>query len=154
MRSRTAIWFECKVRYEKTTEDGIQKKVTETYVVDALTFSEAESRIIEEMSHFVSGELEVTFLKIAQYKEIFFDNDNVADKWYKAKLAFITIDEKTDKQKKTTIYNLVNASNINSAIVKIDEIMANTMIDYLTCNVSETNIMDVFEYKPKGDNNN
>lgn len=154
MRSRTAIWFECKVRYEKTTEDGIQKKVTETYVVDALTFSEAESRIIEEMSHFVSGELEVTFLKIAQYKEIFFDNDNVADKWYKAKLAFITIDEKTDKQKKTTIYNLVNASNINAAIVKIDEIMANTMIDYLTCNVSETNIMDVFEYKPKGDNNN
>ena len=154
MRSRTAIWFECKVRYEKTTEDGIQKKVTETYVVDALTFSEAESRIIEEMSHFVSGELEVTFLKIAQYKEIFFDNDNVADKWYKAKLAFITIDEKTGKQKKTTIYNLVNASNINAAIVKIDEIMANTMIDYLTCNVSETNIMDVFEYKPKGDNNN
>ena len=147
MRSRTAIWFECKVRYEKTTEDGIQKKVTETYVVDALTFSEAESRIIEEMSHFVSGELEVTFLKIAQYKEIFFDNDNVADKWYKAKLAFITDDEKTDKQKKTTIYNLVNASNINAAIVKIDEIMANTMIDYLTCNVSETQIIDVFEYK-------
>ena len=135
------------MRYEKTTEDGIQKKVTETYVVDALTFSEAESRIIEEMSHFVSGELEVTFLKIAQYKEIFFDNDNVADKWYKAKLAFITIDEKTDKQKKTTIYNLVNASNINAAIVKIDEIMANTMIDYLTCNVSETQIIDVFEYK-------
>ena len=154
MRSRTAIWFECKVRYQKTTEDGIQKKVTETYVVDALTFSEAESRIIEEMSHFVSGELEVTFLKIAQYKEIFFDNDNVADKWYKAKLAFITIDEKTDKQKKTTTYSLVNASSINTAIVKIDEIMANTMIDYLTCNVSETNIMDVFEYKPKGDNNN
>lgn len=154
MRSRTAIWFECKVRYEKTTEDGIQKKVTETYVVDALTFSEAESRIIEEMSHFVSGELEVTFLKIAQYKEIFFADNNLSDKWYKAKLAFITIDEKTDKQKKTTIYNLVNASSINTAIVKIDEIMANTMIDYLTCNVSETNIMDVFEYKPKGDNNN
>ena len=154
MRSRTAIWFECKVRYEKTTEDGTQKKVTETYVVDALSFSEAESRIIEEMSHFVSGELEVTFLKIAQYKEIFFDNDHVADQWYTATLAFITIDEKTDKQKKTTIYYLVNASNINAAIVKIDEIMANTMIDYLTCNVSETNIMDVFEYKPKGDNNN
>ena len=154
MRSRTAIWFECKVRYEKTTEEGIQKKVTETYVVDALTFSEAESRIIEEMSHFVSGELEVTFLKIAQYKEIFFADNNLSEKWYKAKLAFITIDEKTDKQKKTTIYNLVNASNINAAIVKIDEIMANTMIDYLTCNVSETNIMDVFEYKPKGDNNN
>ena len=154
MRSRTDSGFECKVRYEKTTEDGTQKKVTETYVVDALSFSEAESRMIEGMSHFVSGELEVTFLKIAQYKEIFFDNDHVADKWYKAKLAFITIDEKTDKQKKTTIYNLVNASNINAAIVKIDEIMANTMIDYLTCNVSETNIMDVFEYKPKGDNNN
>lgn len=149
MRSRTSIWFECKVRYEKSGEDGTPRKVTETYVVDALSFSEAESRIMEEMSRWVSGELEIADLKIAQYKEIFFADSDMADKWYKAKLAFITIDEKTDKEKKTTVYYLVNAGNINSALKNVDEIMSGTMVDYQTCNLSETQIIDVFEYKKK-----
>lgn len=149
MRSRTSIWFECKVRYEKSGEDGTPKKVTETYVVDALSFSEAESRIMEEMSRWVSGELEIADLKIAQYKEIFFADSDMADKWYKAKLAFITIDEKTDKEKKTTVYYLVNAGNINSALKNVDEIMSGTVVDYQTCNLSETQIIDVFEYKKK-----
>ena len=145
MRSRTAIWFECKVRYEKTMEDGMPKKVVEIYTVDALSFSEAEERIMEEMSSYVSGEIDIVDLKIAQYKEIFFADSDLADKWYKAKLAFITIDEKTDKEKKTSVFYLVNAGNINSAIKNIDEVMGGTMIDYQTLNVSETNIMDVFE---------
>ena len=149
MRSRTAIWFECKVRYEKTMEDGMPKKVVEIYTVDALSFSEAEERIMEEMSSYVSGEIDIGDLKIAQYKEIFFADSDLADKWYKAKLAFITIDEKTDKEKKTSVFYLVNAGNINSAIKNIDEVMGGTMIDYQTLNVSETNIMDVFEYKKK-----
>ena len=149
MRSRTAIWFECKVRYEKTMEDGMPKKVVEIYTVDALSFSEAEERIMEEMSSYVSREIDIVDLKIAQYKEIFFADSDLADKWYKAKLAFITIDEKTDKEKKTSVFYLVNAGNINSAIKNIDEVMGGTMIDYQTLNVSETNIMDVFEYKKK-----
>ena len=149
MRSRTSIWFECKVRYEKTGDDGMPRKVTETYVVDALSFSEAESRILEEMGKCVSGELEVCDLKIAQYKEIFFADNDLADKWYKAKLAFITIDEKTDKEKKTSVFYLVNAGNINSALKNVDELMGSTMIDYQTCNLTETHIMDVFEYKKK-----
>ena len=148
MRSRTAIWFECKVRYEKTMEDGMPKKVVEIYTVDALSFSEAEERIMEEMSSYVSGEIDIVDLKIAQYKEIFFADSDLADKWYKAKLAFITI-QKTDMEKKTSVFYLVNAGNINSAIKNIDEVMGGTMIDYQTLNVSETNIMDVFEYKKK-----
>ena len=149
MRSRTAIWFECKVRYEKMMEDGMPKKVAEIYTVDALSFSEAEERIMEEMSSYVSGEIEIADLKIAPYKEIFFADSDLADKWYKTKLAFITIDEKTDKEKKTSVFSLVNAGNINSAIKNIDEVMGGTMIDYQTINVSETSIMDVFEYKKK-----
>ena len=145
MRSRTSIWFECKVRYEKTEDDGMPRKVTETYVVDALSFSEAESRILEEMGKYVSGELEVCDLKIAQYKEIFFADNDLADKWYKAKLAFITIDEKTDKEKKTAVTYLINAGNIDSAKKNVDEIMSGTMIDYKTTNISETRILDVFE---------
>ena len=154
MRSRTTIWFEAKIRYEKMMEDGCLKKVTETYVVDALSFSEAESRILEEMGKYVSGELEVCDLKIAQYKEIFFADNDLADKWYKAKLAFITIDEKTDKEKKTSVFYLVNAGNINSALKNVDELMGSTMIDYQTCNLTETHIMDVFEYKKKPDTQN
>ena len=149
MRSRTAIWFECKVRYEKMMEDGMPKKVVEVYTVDALSFSEAEERIMEEMSSYVSGEIEIADLKIAPYKEIFFADNDLADKWYKTKLAFITIHEKTDKEKKTSVFYLVNAGNINSAIKNIDEVMGGTMIDYQTINVSETTIMDVFEYKKK-----
>ena len=152
MRSRTAIWFEAKVRYEKTMEDGCLKKVTETYVIDALSFGEAEKRILEEMTSYVSGEVEVCALKIAPYKEIFFADSDMADRWYVAKLAFITIDEKTDKEKKTRVCYLVNAGNINAAVKNIEEQMAGTMIDYDTFNVSETQILDVFEYKPKGEN--
>ena len=149
MRSKTAMWFECKIRYEKVMEDGTPKKVNEVYVIDALSFSEAEERIMEEMSSYISGEIEIVDVKIAPYKEIFFADNDMADKWYKAKLAFITIDEKTDKEKKTSVFYLVNAGNINSAIKNIDEVMGGTMIDYQTLNVSETTIMDVFEYKQK-----
>ena len=152
MRSRTCIWFEAKIRYEKMMEDGCLKKVTETYVIDALSFGEAEKRILEEMTSYVSGEVEVCALKIAPYKEIFFADSNMDDKWYVAKLAFITIDEKTDKEKKTRVCYLVNAGNINAAVKNIEEQMAGTMIDYDTFNVSETQILDVFEYKPKGEN--
>lgn len=142
MRSKTATWFECKVRYEKTGEDGTPRKVTETYVVDAMSFGEAESRILNEI--FVSGEPEIVDLKIAAYKEVFFADNDLADKWYNARLAFITIDEKSNKEKKTGVSYLVNAGNINTAIKGIDEIMSGTMIDYQTCNVSETRIIDVF----------
>lgn len=152
MRSRTAIWFEAKIRYEKSMEDGCLKKVEETYVIDALSFGEAEKRILEEMASYVSGEVEVCALKIAPYKEVFFADSNMADRWYMAKLAFITIDEKTDKEKKTSVCYLVNAGNFYAAIKNIGEVMAGTMIDYDTLNVSETQILDVFEYKPKGDN--
>lgn len=151
MRSRTAIWFECKVRYEKNGEDGVPKKVIETYVVDAMSFGEAESRILEEMGNYVSGEIEVVDLKIAQYKEVFFADNNSADKWYKAKLAFITIDEKTDKEKKTSVYYLVNAGNIDAAKKNVDDIMGKSMIDYETKSLSETQIIDVFEYKKKAE---
>ena len=149
MRSRTAIWFECKIRYEKTMEDGLPKKVSEVYVVDALSFSEAEERIIEEMSSYISGEIEIVDVKIAPYREIFFADDNLADQWFKAKLSFITIDERSNKEKRTSMMYLVNAGNISSAISNIDKVMSGTMIDYVTTSISATKIFDVFEYKKK-----
>lgn len=149
MRSRTAIWFECRIRYEKTMEDGMQKKVTENYVVDALSFSEAEERITEEMSSYVSGEFDVADIKIAPYGEVFFADSDNADRWYKAKLAFITLDEKTQKEKRSTVNYLVNAGTLNGAVKSIDEVMSQSMVDYAVVSVNETTLMDVFEYKKK-----
>ena len=149
MRSRTAIWFECKIRYEKTMEDGLPKKVSEVYVVDALSFSEAEERIMEEMLPYNLVDIEIVDVKIAPYREIFFADDNLADQWFKAKLSFITIDERTGKEKRTSMMYLVNAGNISSAINNISEVMSGTMIDYVTTSISATKIMDVFEYKKK-----
>ena len=147
MRSRTAIWFECKIRYEKVMEDGLQRKVNENYVVDALCFSEAEERIMEEMSSYISGEFDVADIKKAAYKEIFFSDDDMADKWYKAKLQFITIDEKTEKETRSTVTYLLQAGSFNGAVKNIDEVMGGTMIDYVIATVSETLLMDVYEHK-------
>jgi len=149
MRSRTANWFECRLKYEKIGEDGLQKKVTETYVVDALSFTEAEQRIMEEMSSYISGEFEVNDIKKAAYKEIFFSDEESADRWYKTKLEFITIDEKTEKEKRSAVNYLVQAGTLNAAVKNIDEVMGGTMIDYVIASVAETKLMDVFEYKKK-----
>lgn len=146
MRSRTANWFLCKIRYEKTMEDGLQKKVTEQYVVDAMSFTEAEARIIEQMSSYISGKFEVVEIDRCKFKEIFFSDEEYSDKWYKAKLKFITIDEKTEKEKKTAVYYLVQAGSFEGARENIDDVMGGTMIDYEIDTVSETVIMDVFEY--------
>lgn len=147
MRSRSANWFECKIRYRKTMEDGLEKAVNENYVVDALSFTEAEQRIMEEMSSFISGEFEVRDIKKAAYGEIFFSDEEMADRWYKAKLQFITIDEKTEKEKRSNVTYLVQAGTLNGAVKNMDEAMGGTMIDYVIVSMAETTIMDVFEYK-------
>jgi len=146
MRSRTAIWFECKIAYEKVLEDGLQKKVNEGYVVDALSFTEAEKRIMEEMSSYISGEFTIKDIKIAPYKEIFFSDEELADRWYKAKLEFITIDEKTEKEKRSAVNYLVQAGTLKGAVGNIESVMGTTMIDYVIASVAETKLMDVFEY--------
>ena len=147
MRTRTATWFETKIQYEKTMEDGLQKKVKEQYVVDALSFTEAEKRITEEMSSYISGAFDVSDIKKASFKEIFFSDDDTADRWYKAKVQFITIDEKTEKEKRSNVYYLDQAATLQGALKNVDEVMSGTMIDYAIAAISETMVMDVFEYQ-------
>jgi hypothetical protein len=130
-------------------DDGLQKKVTEAYVVDALSFSEAEEKIIEEMSSYISGEFNVTDIKEASYGEIFFSDLDSADKWYKAKLQFITLDEKSGKEKRSNVNYLVQAGSFNGAVKNLDEVMGGTMIDYVIISMTETLLMDVFEHKPQ-----
>ena len=138
MRSRTSDWFETKIRYDKTMEDGTQKKVTEQYVVDALSFTEAENTIIEEMSSYISGDFKITDIKPAPYHEIFFSDMENDDKWYKTKLQFITIDEKTEKEKRSNVNYLVQAGSLEGAVKHIGEVMGTTMNDYAIASIAET----------------
>ena len=146
MRSRSANWFECKIRYEKVMENGLAKKVFENYTVDAMSFSEAEARIIEEMSSYISGEFDVTDIKPAAYGEIHFSDAPADDRWYKAKLQFITIDEKSGKEKRSTVIYLVQGGTLQSALKNVDTVMGTTMNDYIVASLAETQIMDVYEY--------
>lgn len=147
MKSKTSDWFETKIRLDKVQEDGAQKKVTEQYVVEAMSFTEAEAKIIAEIKDYTSGEFAVKNITPASYHEIFFSENGNDDKWYKTKLQFITIDEKTEKEKHQTVYYLVQGSSTESAQKNINEVMGHTMIDYVIVSIVETNILDVFEHK-------
>lgn len=140
-------WFECKVRYDKTLENGTIKKVTEPYLVDAMSFTEAEARIIKEMSPFMSGEWSVADIKRANFSELFPSDEESADRWYKLKLATIIIDEKKQVEKKVTTWKLVQAANLKDAIKKLDEGMRGTLADVELTQVAETPIVDVYFYE-------
>lgn len=137
-------WFECKVRYDKTLETGMIKTVTEPYLVDAMSFTEAEAKIIEEMQPFMSGEFTVSDIKRVKFSDTFFNE--TGDRYYKAKLYFITLDEKSGAEKKTAVNMLVQAKELKEAVEIVETEMKKTMIDYLFASVNETAIMDVFRH--------
>ena len=136
-------WFLCKVSYQKMMENGFQKKVTEQYLMDALSFTEAEARVIEEMRPFISGEFTVSAVGRARLTEVFLYE---GETYYKVKINFITLDERSGVEKKTPAQMLVEASNIKEAIAVFEEKMKDTLADYVIVSVSETAIMDVFQY--------
>ena len=136
-------WFECKVKYDKMVpEAGGQKVVTESYLVDALSFTEAESRITKEMQPFVSGEFSVTAVRRINLSDVFYHEGG--DRWYKVKTNVITIDEKTAVEKKTATFQLVQASNFKEALDVFMEGMKGTMADFEIASITETALMDVF----------
>ncbi|MDU1892559.1 MAG: DUF4494 domain-containing protein [Dysgonomonas sp.] len=137
-------WFECKVSYEKVLENGMQKKVTEPYLVDALSFTEAEARIIEEIKPYISGEFTIADIKRAKLSELFF-NDN-GDRFFKAKVMFVTLDEKSGTEKRTAAQMLAQASDLKEALKVVEKGMEGTLADYVIASLTETNIMDVFPY--------
>ena len=144
-------WFETKIRYEKTMENGMNKKVTEPYLVDALSHTEAETRIIEEVTPYISGEFEVAAVRKTNYTELFFSEDASADRWYKVKLGFITLDEKSGAEKKTYTNVLVQSTDLRQAVKDLDAGMKGSMADYIIVSVAETAIMDVYPYEADPD---
>lgn len=142
-------WFECKIRYEKTMDNGLVKKVTEPYLVDALSFTEAEARIIEEIQPFISREFAISDIRRANYSELFPSDEEAADRWFSCRLEFITLDEKSGAEKKTKTTVLVQAADLRDAMKKLDEGMKGTMADYNAVCIKETGLMDVYPYSAK-----
>lgn len=140
-----AQWFKTSVRFDKMLENGTVKKVTEPYLVDALSFTEAEARITEEVTPYISGEFTVSAVKKSKIAEIFWDESG--DRWYQVKVAFITIDEKTAAEKQTASVIMVQASDFDNALANFKDGMKGTMADFEIISIAETNIMDVYKAK-------
>jgi len=144
MQSKTGYWFEVIVKLEKMLDDGSTKKVNETYVTEAMSFSEAEKRIMSEVGKYIRGGVEVKKISPAAYKEVVFSDNRNDEHWFKAKVSFITLDDKSGKEKRSTTQYLVQADTFDDAVSHINEFMESTG-DYLTATVTETKIVEVFE---------
>jgi hypothetical protein len=141
-------WFECKVSYERQADSMGMKKVSESYLVDALSFTEAEERIIKEVRPFVSvGELEVVNIRRARIAELFLNDDAEDDRYFRAKVNFITVDEKSGSEKKTSATMIVKSDSLPNAVTELKAQLDSQMASYEIAAVTDTQILDVFQYE-------
>jgi hypothetical protein len=137
-------WFECKVKYQKIVADGKEKMVTEPYLIDAVSFTEAESRIHKELEPYISGDFFVTNIKIANFSELV--PNEAGDRWFKCKVAFISLDEEKGIEKRSNTYMLVQANDVKEAYDNLQKALGDTMSDFEIPAIQESPLMDVFTY--------
>lgn len=141
-------WFECKVSYERQADSMGMKKVSESYLVDALSFTEAEKRILKEIRPFVSvGELEVVNIRRARIAELFLNDEAEDDRYFRAKVNFITVDEKSGSEKKTSATMIVKSDSLPNAVTELKAQLDSQMASYEIAAVTDTQILDVFQYE-------
>lgn len=141
-------WFECRVSYERQADSMGMKKVSESYLVDALSFTEAEKRIIKEIRPFVSvGELEVVNIRRARIAELFLNDEAEDDRYFRAKVNFITVDEKSGSEKKTSATMIVKSDSLPNAVTELKAQLDSQMASYEIAAVTDTQILDVFQYE-------
>lgn len=144
-----AAWFECKVTYEKVADNGMPKKVVESYLVDADSFTLAEAKMVEEITPFVSmGEFNISNIRKVNYAELFLNEDDKCDRYYRCKVLYVTIDEKNGVEKKTPAFMLVKSDSLPNAVAELEKQMGKGLADYEIASVAETALMDVFQYVP------
>ena len=142
-------WFECTVAIDQVQDDGTTKAVTQKYLVDALSFTEAEDRIIEEVKPFTKGNLDVKAVKKVRIAEIFPNETGEAGTWYRVKAVFITIDEKTQAEKEAPFVVMVQSASFSNALVDFEKGMRGSLADYRIVGITETKILDVYKYVKK-----
>ena len=141
-------WFECKVSYERQADSMGMKKVSESYLVDALSFTEAEEHIIKEVRPFVSvGELDVVNIRRARIAELFLNDEAEDDRYFRAKVNFITVDEKSGSEKKTSATMIVKSDSLPNAVTELKAQLDSQMASYEIAAVTDTQILDVFQYE-------
>lgn len=144
-------WFECKVKYQKIDQTGKDKMVSELYLIDAVSFTEAESRINKELEPYISGEFFVSTIKIANFSELV--PNEAGDRWFKCKVAFISFDEEKGIERRSNTYMLVQANNLKEAYDTLDKSLSDSVSDFEIPGIQESSIMDVFKYFDDEDNN-
>ena len=140
----SVVWYECKVKYRKTHETGESKVTTETYLLDAVSYTEAEARITEEMKTYTSEEFMITNIKVANLSEVHpFEN---SDRWFKSKVSLISYDDESGKERKSNLYMLIQANDVKQAYENTEQALQETMGDYSIPAITESPILDVFPY--------
>lgn len=140
----SVIWYECKVKYRKTHETGESKITTESYLLDAVSYTEAEARITEEMAAYTSEEFRITNIKVANLSEVHpFEN---SDRWFKSKVSLISYDDESGKERKSNLYMLIQANDVKEAYENTEQALQETMGDYTIPAITESPILDVFPY--------
>lgn len=142
----TANWFEVKVKYVKVGEDGKEKKVSELYLLDSMSFTEAEARIIEELKEMIQGDFCIEAIKKSNITELVESNDANDDKWFKAKVAIIDCDSISGKEKRANQYFLVAGSNVDKSLENLQKALSTYVVPFEIVQVGDSNIMDVFPY--------
>jgi hypothetical protein len=137
-------WFEVKVKYVKIDQDGREKKVSESYLIDAVSFTDAEARTIQQMQQIIRGEFHIDNIKKSNVIEIF--PAESGEFWYKARIAIVTIDEKAGKEKKVNNYFLVAADDFKEAYQRLEEGLSYILVPYHTTSMALSPIVDVFPY--------
>jgi hypothetical protein len=137
-------WFECKVKYQKVTADGKEKMVSEPYLIDAVSFTDAESRIHKELEPYISGEFHVTNIKMANYSELI-PNEG-GDRWFKCKATFISMDEEKGVERRSNTYMLVQANTVKEAYDNLEKALSDTISDFEIPAIQESPLLDVFTY--------
>jgi len=140
------VWFECKVKYQKIDDNGRERNVTESYLLDAVSFTDAEARIIAELQTMVRGEFTVTDIKKSKISEVF--PFEVGEWWYRATINLVTIDEEAGKEKKLRVFYLIQADDIEQSLQRLQESLSFLVVPYVTTSIAVSNIVDVFPYKP------
>jgi hypothetical protein len=140
------VWFECKVKYVKVTESGREQTVTENFLLDAVSFTDAETRITRQMREMVKGEFSVTDIRKSRIAEVFpYEN---GEWWFKATINLVTVDEEAGKEKKLRTQYLIMADDIKEALKRLDESLSFMVIPYVVSSLAVSSIVDVFPYHP------
>ena len=140
-------WFESKAKYMKVSESGKEQMVTENFLLDAVSFTDAESRMIWQLQQMVKkGEFSVIDIKKSKIAEVF--SYDTGEWWFKVTINLVTIDEEAGREKKLRTYYLIMADDINEVLKRLDESLSYLVIPYVVTAIAVSTIVDVFPYEP------